>query len=313
MKKSTMALRSLLIILLFLPFLTQAQEAKRQIKLFLIGNSFSQDASAFLPQLAEEAGVELVIGRAELGGCSLARHWGIIEAFENNPDDPKGKSYKGKSLKELFLADTWDYVTIQQWSKHSTDVTTFRPYARNIYDYLKELQPDVEVLVHQTWAYRSDSRDWGRLNERESTRSEQEMYERSRESYQTIADELGVRILPVGDAFWQAGKHPKFEFQPDPNFDYNEPAEGQFPNEKYSLHAGVKWTGPDGKRYSFDSHHANTAGRFLGSLIWYGVLFGESPTKVKFVPEGISPEFARHLKKTAAKVVKANARRKVAK
>src|SRR5690606_3191692 len=226
MKNPTVALRCIIIVLLLLPFLTQAQDGKRQIKLFLIGNSFSQDASAFLPQLAEEAGVELVIGRAELGGCSLARHWGIIEAFENNPDDPKGKSYKGKSLKELFLADTWDYVTIQQWSKHSTDVTTFRPYARNIYDYLKALQPDVEVLVHQTWAYRSDSRDWGRLNERESTRSEQEMYERSRESYQTIADELGVRILPVGDAFWQAGNHPKFEFQPDPNFDYNEPAEG---------------------------------------------------------------------------------------
>ncbi len=45
------------------------------LRLFLIGNSFSQNAARFLPQLAEEGGHPLVIGRAEIGGCTLQKHW----------------------------------------------------------------------------------------------------------------------------------------------------------------------------------------------------------------------------------------------
>lgn len=312
MKKLIAPTRLILVLLLLLPTFAQAQEANRKIKIFLIGNSFSQDASAYLPELAKEAGVELIIGRAELGGCSLQRHWEIIEAFEANPDDPKGKSYRGKSLKELLSADTWDYITIQQNSKNSTNVDTYRPYAEKIVDYIHALQPQAEVLIHQTWAYRADSRDWGFIKGNEETKSQKEMYEKSRGAYHTIANELGLRILPVGDAFWETSQHPKFKFQPDATFNYETPETGKVPNEKYSLHVGVRWGGDDKTRYVFDSHHASTAGRFLGSLVWSGVMFGESPDKVKFVPDGVSPEFANHLKKTATKVVKANAKRKVA-
>lgn len=300
--------RSITVFLFLISCFAQAQEANRKIKVFVIGNSFSQNATTWLPDLAQEAGIELKIGRAELGGCSLQRHWEIIEAFEQNPEDPKGKSYKGKSFQERFGEDAWDYVTIQQYSKHSTDPDTYRPYAKKIYDYIKALQPEAEIVMHQTWAYRADSKDWGRINENEDTKSEAEMYEKSRDAYHAIADELGVRILPVGDAFWLAGRHSKFKFQVDEKFNYNTPAVGEIPVEKHSLHAGVRWAGDNGERLQFDSHHANEAGKFLGSLVWSGVLFEMLPENVKFVPQGISPEFARHLKKTAAKAVKANKR-----
>ena len=303
--------RYIIVFLLLLPWFAEAQEAHRKIRIFLIGNSFSQNASTWLPALAKEAGVELIIGRAELGGCSLERHWGIIEAYENNPEDAKGKSYKGKSFQERFAEEKWDYVTIQQYSKHSTDPDTYRPYAQKIYDLIKKLQPQAEVLMHQTWAYRSDSKDWGRINANEDTRSEAQMYEKSREAYHTIANELAIRILPVGDAFWLAGQHRKFRFQGDDKFSYETPPARQVPDEKYSLHTGYFWGGEEGKEFRFDSHHANTAGKFLGSLVWYGVMFEASPAKVKFVPEGISSDFAKHLKKTAAKVVKANRKRRV--
>jgi hypothetical protein len=42
--------------------------------LFLIGNSFSQNAAKYLPQLAQEGNHPLIIGRAEIGGCSLQKH-----------------------------------------------------------------------------------------------------------------------------------------------------------------------------------------------------------------------------------------------
>src|SRR5690349_13200720 len=129
--------RYIVVFFLLLTGSVQAQDGTRKIKIFVIGNSFSQNATTWLPDLAKEANIELVIGRAELGGCSLQRHWEIIEASEADPEDPKGKSYKGKSLKELLNEDTWDYITIQQYSKHSTDVSTYRPYAKNIYEYVK--------------------------------------------------------------------------------------------------------------------------------------------------------------------------------
>ncbi|MDQ3813130.1 MAG: DUF4886 domain-containing protein [Armatimonadota bacterium] len=143
------------------PFLTTAQA--RTVRLFVIGNSFSGNATRYLPQLAKEGGHELIIGRAELGGCPLERHWSHVEAAEANPDDPKGKPYGGKSLREKLSAGTWDIVTIQQYSMFSSDVETYRPYAQKLRDFIKKLQPQAEVVMHQTWAYRSDAKTFGNI------------------------------------------------------------------------------------------------------------------------------------------------------
>ncbi|MGV3641988.1 MAG: DUF4886 domain-containing protein, partial [Adhaeribacter sp.] len=48
-------------------------DKQKSLRLFIIGNSFSQNAARFLPQFAQEEGHELVIGRAEIGGASMQR------------------------------------------------------------------------------------------------------------------------------------------------------------------------------------------------------------------------------------------------
>jgi hypothetical protein len=48
------------------------------------------------------------------------------------------------------------FVTIQQRSISSHDVTTYRPYAANLRDYVKKHAPNAELLLHETWAYRVD-------------------------------------------------------------------------------------------------------------------------------------------------------------
>lgn len=296
-----------LIFIFLLVSSVQAQEKDREVRLFIIGNSFSQNASRYLPQLAEESNTKLIIGRAELGGCSLQRHWEIVEAYEANPEDPKGRQYKGKSLKMLLSEGSWDYVTIQQNSMNSTDRDTYRPYARNLYDYIKKIQPEAEVLIHQTWAYRIDSKDFGRVNKDEYTKSAAEMYERSRAAYHAIANQLGIRVLPVGDAFWAISNHPKFAYKKDPDFDYEAPGQDTLPDQRYSLHTGYHWKKDN--TFGFDSHHANAAGEFLGSLVWYGIMFERSPDSVKFTPKNVPDDFARALKTTAAKVVQAAAKK----
>lgn len=276
-------------------------KAKSQkLRLFIIGNSFSQNASGFLPQLVQEGGHELLIGRAELGGCSLQRHWELAAAAEAN--DPKGKAYNGKSLKMLLSEGQWDIITLQQNSMNSGDPETYRPYAQKLYAYIRALQPQAEIVLHQTWAYRSDSRNFGLISGTQHARDARQMWERSRAAYRALAAELGLRVIPVGDAFWQVSAHPDWGYKPDTQYNFTRPLHPVLPNQTHSLHMGYTWK--KDKTLGFDSNHANDAGRFLGALTWYSFLFGESPTAVKFVPEKVPQDFGAYLKKAAKAAVR---------
>lgn len=263
------------------------------LHLFLIGNSFSQNASRYLPQLAKEGGHQLVIGRAELGGCSLQKHWELAELAEANPNDPKGKPYNGKSLRMLLSEGVWDVVTLQQYSMLSGDKETYQPYARKLYSFIKSLQPNTKVVFHQTWAYRLDSKDFSQIGPNRFAKSEKEMWQQSRVAYHAVAAELGVDIIPVGDAFHKVNSGKK-AFQKDNKYNEKNPVYPALPDQKYSLNVGYYWD--SNHKLNFDSHHANDAGCYLGSLVWYTFLFGESPSKLKFVPQNVSGEFASYLK-----------------
>ncbi|GAB2796313.1 DUF4886 domain-containing protein [Rhabdobacter roseus] len=271
------------------------------LRVFLIGNSFSQNAARYLPQLAAQGGHPLVIGRAELGGCSLERHWTHAAAFEANPNDPNGSPYKDKSLRQLLSEGTWDLITIQQNSMNSPDPGTYQPYARQLYDYVKAIQPQAEVVLHQTWAYRSDADGYGQVSPGTFAQSERDMWEKSRAAYHATAQNLGVRVIPVGDAFWAVSSDPAWGYRQDPNYDFKAPKYPSLPNQANSLHVGYRWT--NDQKWGFDSHHANEAGCYLGSLVWYTFLFGDSPQKLTFVPEPVPAVLAAQLKKVAEQTV----------
>ncbi|MRS63389.1 DUF4886 domain-containing protein [Larkinella terrae] len=283
------------------PVSADGKKNGKPLHLFIIGNSFSGNAARYLRELSEEGGHPLTIGRAELGGCSLQRHWELAEAAEANPDDPKGKAYNGKSLKMLLSEGVWDVVTLQQYSMLSGDVETYRPYARKLYDYIRKLQPSAKIVFHQTWAYRSDADGFGQVATGKLAQSEKEMWEKSREAYHTIARELGAPIIPTGDAFWQLSSDRKWGYRKDTGFDFSKPQPPNLPNQDHSLHMGYRW---NNAKLEFDSHHASPAGCYLGSLVWYGFLFGESPVNLKFVPETVPADFAAQLRKTAWSTVK---------
>lgn len=274
-----------------------AANPKDTLHLFLIGNSFSQNASRYFPQLAEEGGHPLVIGRAEIGGCPLKKHWELAELAETDPSNPNGKPYNGKSLRMLLSSGKWDVVTLQQYSMHSADVATYMPYALKLYDFIKSIQPNARVVFHQTWAYRADTKDFSMVNEKQQAKSVDEMYEKSRAAYHAVASELGVKIMPVGDAFRKVNTNKKWGYKPDNKFDTANAVYPALPEQKNSLHVGFYWD--KNKKLAFDSHHANDAGCFLGALVWYSFLFNESPVNLKFVPQHVPADFAKYLRETA--------------
>lgn len=48
-------------------------------KILAIGNSFSEDATKYIHQLAADGGIDTKVVNLYIGGCSLERHWENIE------------------------------------------------------------------------------------------------------------------------------------------------------------------------------------------------------------------------------------------
>jgi len=275
---------------------------KDTLRLLLIGNSFSWNATRFLPELAAEAGFPLKIERAALAGCSLKRHWGLVELAEKDPENQQSKQYDGKSLKEILEETKWDIISLQQVSILSGDICTYRPYAWRLYNFIKDLRPKAKIVMLQTWAYRSDSEDFSQIAENWYAKNGKEMWEKSRAAYRTIADELDVDIVPVGDAFALVSKSKKWRYKEDTAFNKTKAVYPELPGQAYSLHRGYFWD--ENKELQFDSHHASEAGCYLGSLVWYSFIFKTNPAIRKFSPENVSEDFARYLKIMAWYVTK---------
>ena len=286
----------------------EAPAKSRTVRLLTVGNSFSQNATHYLGDLAKAAGDTLILRGANVGGASMELHWSKAEAFEKNPADKLGHYTAGKSLKDALTAEHWDFITIQQASLKSHDIATYRPFAKQLSDYIRRHAPDAALLLHETWEYRcDDSRFSPTAPKPGEPRTQDEMYAGLSSAYATIAKELGVRLLPVGDAFHIANRDPQWGFRVSSQpFDSKRAQPGELPEQAHSLNVGWNWKKQtDGTmKLSMDGHHANVAGEYLGACVWYEVLFGKNVENNSFVPPGLDGGYAKFLRATAHRVVK---------
>jgi len=129
-------------------------------------------------------------------------------------------------------------------------------------------------------------------------------------AYLTIAKELGIRRIPVGDAFNIADGDPEWGFKPDGKFDKATAVPPALPDQTHSLHVGYHWSkAKDGKQtLAMDGHHANAAGEYLGACVFYEVLFKESAVGNSFLPATLKAEDAKYLQDVAHRAVAAAAK-----
>ncbi len=273
----------------------------KTVRLLTIGNSFTQNATRYLASLAKVDGNRLVHLPLVVGGSALSLHWEKVVRNEKDSADPAGLYGSKRSLKLSLAENDWDYVTIQQVSMQSHDVTTYRPYAQHLQEFIKRHAPGAELLIHQTWAYRVDDPRFteARRKPNEPATHEQ-MYQMLAKAYAAVAKELGVRRIPVGDAFYRADTNPQWGYKPVSRSNLQANPE-HIPDQPHSLHVGWKETKQkDGSmKRTMDGHHANIAGEYLGSCVWYEILFGQSVVGNTFIPSGIDQDYARFLQETA--------------
>lgn len=198
--------RVLIVILLFVIFLQTDSFAARTIKILAIGNSFSVDASeAYLDDLAKAAGVKMIIGNCNIGGCSLKRHSDIVKgdsALYAYRKIINGDSVLllNRTLQFCLQDENWDYVTFQQVSHFSGMFDTYFPYIEELMNYVRKnsTNPNLKFALHQTWAYASNSTHSGFKN---YNRDQQQMYSAIVNTVNKVSKKTGIRIIiPCGTA-----------------------------------------------------------------------------------------------------------------
>lgn len=279
----------------------------RTVRLLTVGNSFSRNATRFLADIAKADGNVLVHHACFIGGGSMAQHWKKVGIHAGDPNDKLGLyTDTRKSLQEELGAQKWDFVTIQQYSYISDDASTYRPYAALLYGFIKSNAPQAEVLMHQTWAYRCDDPRFSPscTNAGKST-SQQAMYENLQQAYETVAKELGIRQIPVGNAFYAVDSDPNWGYRPDPAFNPKTAERPALPNQTHSLHVGWSWHQKTDGTWSLtmDGHHAGVAGEYLAACVFYEMLFGRNVVGNRFVPRGMSRDEIAYLQAVAHKTV----------
>ena len=286
----------------------------RELKVLAIGNSFSVCVTRNLPQIvASVPGNRIFLTSAQIGGCSLERHWNEWCKAEQDPKYTPysvteidsaaidSKTSRKGNVNDLLKNNKYDIITIQQNSANSWKYETYQPFAGKLIDVIKKYQPQAEIVIQQTWSYRSDS---ARLKKWKFDNAA--MYSKLEAAYAKLAKEYGFRIIPTGYAvqIFRAETPVKF-VAPDMK------ALAELKNPKAHAFDGdvagyFKWmrNKKTGKFYlGCDSSHLNPHGEYLQAAVWFSTLFGENAAAIKYIQPDMKPEQAKFLLECAQKAV----------
>jgi len=284
-------------------FLCACGASARTLKVLTIGNSFADSVFSYLPAIAASVpDCELRLDRANIGGCSLQRHWQEVEKAEA---DPAYKPYYGKySLKDKLTSQQWDIITMQQVSSLSFKPESYEPWFKNLYDYVRKHAPQAEIVIQMIWAYRADHPFFTST----LPGGQEEMFEKVFAAYNQVAANYQLRVIPSGLAVQLARRNQAVKFVPGKKYSKDELAQFVYPQlpdvSGGSFITGLHWgKNKDGSRsIRNDLIHLNRRGMYLQACLWFAELFDQKTSAITFVPDKMDPadaEFLRHMAQKA--------------
>ncbi len=263
-------------------------ERKDEIKVLAIGNSFTVDATRYLHDIAASDGVDILAGNLYYPGCTISQHY----AWAQKQEEAKYRYYyeNGEivlnnaateagviTLDMVLEREDWDYITIHQGVVTAGDLSTYQPHFVNLCKYIKEQEPQAEILVHQTWPYEQSERgetcDYQGFAKYDN--DQELMWTKMKSAYETAAKSViglktengisitdredGLRMIPAGEAVQLARATTEFS-------------------------DGL----PEEQRLSRDGYHMGWGyGRYLLGMTWYTFFKGDSATDNTYIPENI--------------------------
>lgn len=227
------------------------------LKILAIGNSFSEDATRWLYQIAENCGAdEIIIGNLYWGGCSLSQHWSNANTNYAGYDYQKNTNgswtHRNNSTMEYAIKDEdWDYITLQQVSGYSGVEDTYNSDLDNLVNYVNsnKTNPNAKLGWHMTWAYQQNSNhgDFSKYNKDQMT------------MYNAILSATQNKIVASG------------------KFDFVIPSGTAVQNMRTSY---------VGDTLTRDGYHLSyNLGRYIAGLTWLKTVTGWSVDDVIYVPD----------------------------
>ena len=175
------------------------------MKILSIGNSFSEDAQAYLHEAAALSGQQITCFNMMIGGCSLARHYrNMLSGRKEYTLQVNGENTGIYINLEDVLQAGFSAITFQQVSSSSTKYETYQPYLSELVAYARKYAPKTPIYIHETWAYEQGSERIANLG----CQDQDDMYRRLHENYLRAAEEISADgIIPSGTAFQHLYRH----------------------------------------------------------------------------------------------------------
>lgn len=222
-------------------------------KVLFIGNSFTYtcDIDQLFAKLAEAAGHDVLVERITIGAHNLSR-------FANLSDE-------GGAMVEAALSGNRDYDIIvlqEQSTRPITNPDLFEEGVTKLCSRIRETQEECQIYLYATWGYPKEAAVKGQTIP--------EMEASIRAAYTSVANKLGARVSPVGEAF----------------------------SKVYSENGSINL-------YSADQLHPSYAGAYLAACVHAAKLLGIDPRGSAFGGDAkeISPETALILQNAAYSIV----------
>ena len=297
-----------------------AAPEKRTIRVLMIGNSFTGSVLRQTPALAKAEGLSLDIVQCGIGGCPLDKHWANVEKAGDAKFKPYGVSTSFSSdpaetlphkanVTDVLVAKKWDIVTIQQASGKSAFYDTYEPYAGKLIAKIRELAPQAEIVVQETWSYSPyDPRlaTWGM--------TPAEMHAALKKAYAQLAAKYGLRTIPTGDAVQLFRERLPVDYgklltraeiaalEKPATIDFHGDVTG---SSAWKLGREGKQKDWDKVKHRSDFPHLNARGHYLQACVWIGFLFGVDPTTFSYRPESLPETDAKLMRECARDALRA--------
>ena len=248
----------------------------KTLKVLAIGNSFSNNTTQYLYDVAKAEGMtDVVIGRLYISGCTLALH--LENARTNKPAYTYYKNNSGEwnqmesaTLLHALQDEQWDIITMQQGSGTSGQADTYLKSIDALVKYVNDnkTNPNAQLVWHMTWAYQegSTNKAFPRYNSNQMV-----MYTAIVNAVQTVIVPMEEfhSIIPVGTAIQ---------------------------NIRTSF---------IGDNVTKDTYHLNKLGEVIGAYTWYAVFTGKPLETINL--SGVGTELILTDKDKAAMIEAINA------
>ncbi len=132
----------------------------KHIKILCIGNSFSEDTTSFIVEIANSLGFsDAVVANLYIGGCPISKHYNNLQndlpAYRYDRNNGSGWTQTPEyKISDAIKEQAWDWISIQHGSSYGGKYTDEESY-KELPDLVKEVKrlagDKTKIAFNMTW------------------------------------------------------------------------------------------------------------------------------------------------------------------